>query len=480
VGVAQLVERSDSLAKLFGQGHTETEAERMERLAKATERTAAETAELNKHKRVQAAIEAGNAPSKEQKERTSAAEEAFAEHGPLDKIAAQLATARGGGLNRLSAEEQKELAELERKVGTADAQGRIAAGVSPLSGKELFTDRKVFDQRIDELRRKGAEAALKQAQKDLGEAATDPGRLKDLIGELERRKGDPELIRALKEATPEGKAASQELDKFFADADAKEKENLDKWKASQKKRAEVTKEAAKALEDRYLESLVGEGQAVGAADIRAELEASGMSESAAGKIAEGVLKELHENFLKAVQDRALKEGITPEAAQEALLGDMLEKRNRPGERQAERERKAEEDYDRAWGKFQEKRAKEAVKDIPALDEQLQLRLAAGADPALLTKMLAGKLIGQGIEGDAARGEAGEAVTHARRELNDRMAKGLMEGQARPSQYMSLGSYVDAAQTASNDTNKKMDELIKIAAQQLQATVAAGRAPMVMR
>lgn len=72
IGVNLLWNNWDKLGDLLGEGHTETEAERMERLEKATNRTVEETRELNKHKRIQGDIEAAiAAQSKEQKEAAS-------------------------------------------------------------------------------------------------------------------------------------------------------------------------------------------------------------------------------------------------------------------------------------------------------------------------------------------------------------------------------------------------------------------------
>lgn len=57
VGANLVYKNWDSIAGLWREGHTETEAERMERLGKATHRTAEEQKELNKHKALQSSIE---------------------------------------------------------------------------------------------------------------------------------------------------------------------------------------------------------------------------------------------------------------------------------------------------------------------------------------------------------------------------------------------------------------------------------------
>jgi hypothetical protein len=53
----QLYKHSDQIASLFGQGATETEAQRMDRLAASTHRSADETKELNKHLERKAELE---------------------------------------------------------------------------------------------------------------------------------------------------------------------------------------------------------------------------------------------------------------------------------------------------------------------------------------------------------------------------------------------------------------------------------------
>jgi len=53
----QVVKHWREWGQIIGLGATETEAERMERLGSATKKTAEETAELNKYKKEQAAVE---------------------------------------------------------------------------------------------------------------------------------------------------------------------------------------------------------------------------------------------------------------------------------------------------------------------------------------------------------------------------------------------------------------------------------------
>ena len=61
IGVDFLWKNWGKFDELLGHGHTETEAERMERLEKATHKTAEETKELAKYKKLQADIESASA-----------------------------------------------------------------------------------------------------------------------------------------------------------------------------------------------------------------------------------------------------------------------------------------------------------------------------------------------------------------------------------------------------------------------------------
>jgi hypothetical protein len=420
VGVAQLVEHWDSISALWGQGHTATEAERMEKLAKATHRTAEEQAEYNRLKRAEAAFEAAMPPTKAEAESSKAAVDVVRERGGSIDLARRLAAARAaaeGPETGLDDADAKKLDELRRFMEAAKAAGRPYGYVQP---------------QIDELLAKGRANLGTRAQSDVMAALGDPAAMGRLVGELEKRPGsvDKDLIKELKSTLP-GETGSPETKRKLEEAYDKEFVRLGRENAAK----------SAAFAKQYESDFSAMAHKEGAANLARQKQVEDEYEKGRVKATEEWHKRMETPESRAAFDEEAK-SVYKQQIKEGT--DYARKRNL------------------------------------GLDERVQRDLMEGFDPAKLTAMLAKKFEGQGLSKARAEGTAKDIVDKNAGDLREKIAEAAVGGPRRPSQYMDLGSYVDAAQTASNDTNKKMDELIKIAAQQLQATVAAGRSPMVMR
>jgi hypothetical protein len=420
VGAIQLYEHWDSIAKLFGQGHTETEAERMERLAKATNRTAAETAELNKHKREEAAFEAAMPPTKAEAESSKAAVDVVRERGgPID-LARRLAAARAeaeGPETGLDDADAKKLAELRRFMEAAKAAGRPYGYVQP---------------QIDELLAKGRATLGTRAESDIKKALADPAALERLIGELESRPGsiNKDLIKELKSTLP-GETGSPETKRKLEEQYDKDFVKLGKENAAK----------SAAFAKQYESDFSAMAHKEGAANLARQKQVEDEYEKGRVKATEEWHKRMETPESRAAFDEEAK-SVYKQQIKEGT--DYARKRNL------------------------------------GLDERVQRDLMEGLDPAKLTAMLAKKFEGQGLSKARAEGTAKDIVDKNAGDLREKIAEASLNPYRRPSQNLDIGSYVDAAQTAGAETNKKLDELIKIAGEQVRATTAAGRAPMVLR
>ena len=204
IAATQLYERWDDIARLMGAGGTETEAQRMEKLEKATSRTAEETAVLVKYKRELAAVEAQrNAQSKAESTMTNSVNDAVAELGHPEAVKGLMA------INRTRYENSPENTELvQRRDAKAATVRRLR-----LQGQNKFADQ-------EERTLAGIQAALDrktqaQAERDLGRAATDPGFLQGLTNQVIANpgafgKGGMAFAQRLMAASPDVAAAEAE------------------------------------------------------------------------------------------------------------------------------------------------------------------------------------------------------------------------------------------------------------------------------
>ena len=173
IAATQLYERWDDIARLMGAGGTETEAQRMEKLEKATSRTADETAVLVKHKRELAAVEAQrNAQSKAESNMTNAVNDAVGELGHPEAVRGLV------NINRARYENSPEnTALVQQRDAVAVSARRMRnmgqKGPAEMAEKDLARIQAQLDRKVQE-----------QAERDLAKAATDPGRLQGLTNQV--------------------------------------------------------------------------------------------------------------------------------------------------------------------------------------------------------------------------------------------------------------------------------------------------------
>lgn len=358
----QLYRHYDAVAGLFGQGHTEKEAERMERLAKATERTGAETAALAQYQKREKNYDAIGGGSKAQTAAQGAFDEAVKEQGKADRegrdvlVDALFAARRKSGASNLTPDEREKVEQLERyRDGTltdpfqrqqllADhvRKGYVSAGVDPNSDGNSAAYVKDEIDKIAE----GADARSRQlARNDLAGARTDPAQLAKVIAEL-RRNGMHDAATALDKATPEGQAREAQLKVI----EAQQKENAERSKAwkeatdrenelaeryNRERREGIVTDATKGLGEsgqrRILEAFTGpnatrnNARAQSIRDITSRMTAAGMDADDAAKLAPAVFLKLFRDLSEKVRERVMQRGESVAEASAAILRDMTEK-----------------------------------------------------------------------------------------------------------------------------------------------------------
>lgn len=173
---AQLYERWDKIQRAFGMGGTQTEAQAMDELAKATARTADETAKLERYKRRQAANDAQAGPTDTQQEQFGGVNDAIRNAGREDAIKGlvQLNRQRYVTLDPNAAAEQKRLDAINAKLANTPDQGPNRPGFTPAQRKNEEDKAAALNASIEKRVR---EAAIK----DLTSAANDPDKLRSLL-----------------------------------------------------------------------------------------------------------------------------------------------------------------------------------------------------------------------------------------------------------------------------------------------------------
>jgi hypothetical protein len=194
VGAQQLYLHWGALMRALDLATTQTEAQRMEELGKKTNRTAFETAELNKHKREQADIERiARLESKEEKDRARMVEEAVGEMGAGKAREGVMEAMRQRGMLAGPTRAERE--------AIAYQESEIAR----LGGPEAMLA-KIDVRKLEALRT--AQALRIAEENERRVAATITGAGKDPTGLLNLAQGRPDLfppefVGAMMEAQPE-------------------------------------------------------------------------------------------------------------------------------------------------------------------------------------------------------------------------------------------------------------------------------------
>lgn len=188
IGVTAAIElytHWDSVAALWGQGHTDTEAERMKKLADATHRTVQESKALRDYQSRQSIIAGGNAPTKEESKHAAAVTEAIRESGGTDALAEALARSNLPG-GSFTAEHLRNAATDEERRGLRSADMVRRGKVDPKTGMTTGAD----PEKARAMEREVTEAIkarlIEQARQNLAAAGLDPDRVEAIAAQLEK------------------------------------------------------------------------------------------------------------------------------------------------------------------------------------------------------------------------------------------------------------------------------------------------------
>lgn len=438
VGANQLYRHWDDLMGVMGFGTVGTEAEQMERLEKATGRTADETERLNRYKKEQQQVgRLSGAEPKAQAEARKTAEEAITEAGGIDRLAAGLvATRNAGGLEgRMSGELRQRLEKIRSGL---DLYRRTGAGPhiqAALAGKSV---EQYLNDEIKSVMEQARKDEFEIAREDIAAAANDPKRLKGLIAEIGRKPGAfPEGAAAkLTEATPEAiahdEAVDADLDRFEQHIGEMQKRGQANARTRQKNRQKLEKLLGPAL-DRALQFVAGGGEIT--ADVgAAELANLGIEPGKAGRFGGRAADVLNDMVREVVSRKQAEEGVGPGEALAAIQREAQEKAEREAEStpEARKARREEQESLRAH----QAGIREDMRDVGGLakasfHDQILARMLMGEGDESITEGLAAEINAfrvnrQGAAPDEnyARGIAGQVVDSARAELDEKLGRAI--------------------------------------------------------
>ncbi len=301
VAVAQLVKHWDDLAELFGNSKVETEAQAMERLAKATNKTADETARLAQLKKGEA-----DRSARASREESLASDQSDAEQALGQSV--RKAVTEGGGFDSVVAGLAK---------GTVDA--RKAAG-----------DYRNGDGTNDTDRMGKARDHLEQQAKDLIDAAINSNDIKKQRAAISTLKSmskdggggfaafldalDPAREKAIEQSGLASKKATEKRDLAGDKADDELERNLE---AGKRRKADARKVTDR-LDDGPLGALAEQGK-LSAAAVERAMKRAGSSPAEIARLAGTVGDQLRRGADGRVKDFAAEHG-TDLATARKLMG----------------------------------------------------------------------------------------------------------------------------------------------------------------
>ena len=343
VGIDLLTRHWDEIQKLWSEGSTETEAERMEKLEKATHRTVEETKELNKYKKEQAGIE---------------------------KLQ-----------NENSAKEKSDVDKINKAVAEVGGKAAIDAVTNSLNQLEADTNAHFgaeYLERMKAVNRDKAKRIIAAAQSGDADAA------RRVAAQLESNREGRE--------SGFGKAIRRGSE---AERQAKEKKENEEAQADREKRAtdlaeDLSKQkgGAKVLGEGYDES-----------DVIADLVASGIDEIIARSMAPMVMRKIGEITREKLQGLARQQGKTPQEVRQELIDEQNIKEENddpklktPEEREQARQNKAIAEAEAAWQKWihdqdtqEEAKKAKAEKEVKRETEKVGGKVASSAAGDFATK-----------------------------------------------------------------------------------------------
>lgn len=393
VAVYQLYTHWDQFTDLLGVGTVRTEAEEMERLGKATSRTADEQDRLNKFKEQEKRIQQMLSGRSAEEEATGkAVQDIYDEAGPK-KLAGALAAQMKAPI---TPEQQKKLDDAKLLQMSVE---KHAAFLPAASQKNAILQR---DAAINEVEEARNEEAKKRAAKLM-----DQAKLPGPEGDQARRSimtklGDPgnplyNVAMQLGSASPEARANAKKKD---AEADEKVKREKEAEAEAKKAEAEAKRLAAEKEQDRqkelgrmgYLEERAGQGK-----------NTKGEQAELARLLQDDVDKQRVDDEQK---QRALDADRKKELGPIGYLEEQATKRKLTGGEQAELGRLKEADGDKKFREARqereanEKEAREIAPGIGKMSDMLAMQAMAGAiTPDQARDAIAKQLGRQGVDAE---------------------------------------------------------------------------------
>lgn len=470
----QLYQHWDDLANLFGMGHTMTEAERMEALGKATEKTAAETLRLLNYERQRAAVKAIDTlrPAKDEAISKEAREAIV--NAPAGKLVAGLQETGFIENTPDLANAQKGRNDAQKARDKAKAHyDAVSQGLDFSAKAEAKAALDNADHKLHEAKQKYEKALDDAAKETLAAAINDKEALKALVSHMEKnpqvfpKEVTDELKKSLDAKTPREKQAEAK-----AESDRKKAENEAK-QADRQRVAEADRRIARRDPglDEYLRDQLEQREDSGgmaAAQAMDELLPSVTQHLIA--LSDGTLT-LEEAQKKAREELEKAQGRLNKANEDIARAapDKQKKMNEAEEREAERaKREAERQHnqDVAEGKRAIDRRDPGLGD--RLQAELGLREMRGQSPEQAARAMEAKLAdmlkqlsGGKLNDEDARKLAKERLEDAQGDLNKSVYDRMMnpeQGERKVVEISGIRDFVDKIQSGFGNGNTPEKQL----------------------
>ena len=246
IAANQLYTHWDDLMRAFGMGTVKTQAEQMEELGKKTAKTAEETQKLLKFQEQQATIQSQRkAKSGNESAQASIVGNAIAEMGQQNLVRSlvQINRARYENSPENHADIQTEKSDTAE---SAELQKILKhPGQHPPA---LYTRARMLEERAKAARERINTRVNEMAEKQLADAASDPGALNGLVNQVIANKGAfgkdaNKFAASLMSGLPENLKAQEENDRIGRKADESKKQSVESARREAASRKEKDDEA---------------------------------------------------------------------------------------------------------------------------------------------------------------------------------------------------------------------------------------------
>lgn len=342
VAVEGLVKAFGGWEKILAPGHTKTEAERMDELAKATEHVAAATDKLIKMKRIQAAVEAQQSSQTETEETQAKTVREAVKEGPQDLVKKGLVEVHADEITKTDAEasaafDQLEAARSKRYLDVIG--GKKAKGMNQKQLDEYIDSYKT----VKPLKEAYQDKLDKAARKIMAEAEADPQALDRLIRMVDANPGafPKGLGDQLREATPAGQKAIKDWDKAGADWDQNIEIGRERKAARNEKDQKIIDMAVDPMIKRFGQDYL-KGKGPTDTDVSRSLKGQGVEEKQADRIGHVIADKMAEELEKRVAAYGVAHGVANDTARMKVGQEMAAEAKKEGAAEAAKAKKLAE------------------------------------------------------------------------------------------------------------------------------------------